>query len=63
MTIQSAMQQIADRLPDFSIYQRIYANDDLANMLAAAYTDVITFSREATIYLRQRGPGEDHLSP
>ncbi|RYP28501.1 hypothetical protein DL767_007180 [Monosporascus sp. MG133] len=54
-SIQSAMMQIADRLPDFSIYQRIYANADLAVMLATAYTDIIVFAREATIYLHGHG--------
>ncbi|RYP62565.1 hypothetical protein DL770_009562 [Monosporascus sp. CRB-9-2] len=54
-SIQSAMMQIADRLPDFSIYQRIYADGDLAVMLAAVYTDVVVFAREATNYLHNHG--------
>ncbi|RYP45784.1 hypothetical protein DL768_007903 [Monosporascus sp. mg162] len=54
-SIQSIMTQIADRLPDFSIYQRIYADDDLAVMLATAYTDIIVFAREATLYLHGHG--------
>ncbi|KAI1204852.1 uncharacterized protein F4807DRAFT_445262 [Annulohypoxylon truncatum] len=54
-SIQSAMGQIADRLPDFNIYQRIYADNELAVMLATAFTDVIVFAREATIYLQSHG--------
>ncbi|KAI1440935.1 hypothetical protein F5Y02DRAFT_431620 [Annulohypoxylon stygium] len=54
-SIQSAMGQIADRLPDFNIYQQIYADNELAVMLATAYTDIIVFTREATIYLQSHG--------
>lgn len=52
------MGQIADRLPDFNIYQQIYADNELAVMLATAYTDIIIFTREATIYLQSHGASE-----
>jgi hypothetical protein len=47
-----AMQQISDRLPDFSTYQKIYPDPALGLMLIDAYRDVILLAREAVSYFQ-----------
>jgi hypothetical protein len=51
--IVSAMAQISDRLPDFSIYEKIYPDPELGAMLSDAYKDVVLLAREATNYFRR----------
>jgi hypothetical protein len=49
------MQQITDRLPEIDIYQRIYADTMLGEMLAKAYVQVISLSQSAIDYLQSPG--------
>lgn len=56
-SIISSMDQMADRLPDFKVYQRLYPDPSLGLMLAAAYKDVIVLAREATCYFHSSGFG------
>ncbi|KAK3347000.1 hypothetical protein B0T25DRAFT_572089 [Lasiosphaeria hispida] len=53
--ILSAMQTLADRLPDAKIYGQIYADHILAMKLAEAYRDVLIFAKTATAYFQGRG--------
>ncbi|KAI0197647.1 hypothetical protein F4808DRAFT_291233 [Astrocystis sublimbata] len=51
-SMQSCMRRITDRMPDLTIYNRIYPNRELGMMLAEAYKEVIVFARKVTIYWR-----------
>lgn len=53
--IESIMQQIADRLPDVNIYQKVYAEPVLGGMILTAYVNVVRFSRIATDYYQGSG--------
>ncbi|KAJ2898398.1 hypothetical protein MKZ38_003950 [Zalerion maritima] len=54
--INSALDQMTDRLPEMDIYQRIYNPDQvLARLLADVFVKVIVFSREATQFFQGHG--------
>ena len=54
-SIYDSMRQIADHLPDFKVYRRIYLETELGPMLTEAYRDVILFARKLTVYIQGHG--------
>lgn len=57
-SIISTMLEISDRLPDFKVYEKIYPNPLLGDMLAETYKDVILLAREATLFFQGSGFGQ-----
>ena len=58
VAIVSALGHVSVRLPDFSVYQRIYPNPELGEMLSDAYKDIFLLVREATTYIQGSTFGE-----
>ncbi|KAK9794104.1 hypothetical protein SCARD494_05681 [Seiridium cardinale] len=53
--ITATMQQITDQLPNVDIYQHIYADPQLGEMLANVYVQIMRFAREAIEYAQGHG--------
>ncbi|CAI6336221.1 unnamed protein product [Periconia digitata] len=54
-SIRDAMMDIADRLPEYRIYGRIFPDKEFGKMLADAYGTIIKFARNVTVYLQGHG--------
>lgn len=66
--IRDTLVQIRDRLPEISLYDRIYNSGDetetqLQRKIVETYLAFIEFSIEATRYYRMPGPGERRRHP
>ena len=48
--LTNTLEDIKEHLPNLIVYEQIYRNASLGKKIAAAYTGVILFSREATRY-------------